>query len=290
MIWWVPALALTWVQTFVVLLNQYYKRPGAHIVLWRGMGHTVLFALPFYFIGAPQDPRFYVGLVGATIPAIYCDIRRYNASAKFGGGMVSRIMPLTLIVSFFLWFFLDVALLKAYMANPLVSAGIVACILAIMFLLFRLRSNCAINKEAIAYLVPVVFAAAVMNIAHKYAMDHTNLLEGIIAYLWLQAFIMLLASFYIIRHQEFSVKGAFSGQSRAAGLTLIVLSIAVIAFKATAMKYTPHPTYVLAIVTTTSVWVSILYRLIKHKEEARVREGLIVVFLVALMIYLTSLI
>ena len=287
--WWIPALALTWVQTFVVLLNQYYKRPGAHIVLWRGMGHTLLFALPFYVIGAPQDPRFYIGLIGATIPAIYCDIRRYDASARFGGGMVSRIMPLTIITSFILWFFIDVELLKAYIASPLVSAGIVACIVGIMFLLFRLRSNCAINKEAIAYLLPVVFAAALMNIGHKYAMDHTSLLPGIVAYLWLQAVMMLMASFYIIRHQEFCVKGAFSPQSRAAGLSLIVLSVAVMALKATAMKYADHPTYVLAIVSTTSVWVSILYRLVKHKEEARVHEGMIVVALVV-MIYLTSLI
>jgi len=110
------------------LVNQYLKQPGHVLVFWSRV-IVVVGLSPFVaHMALPDDWRFYAAVTATVFLGTVADIRTFNVSAKYGGGVTSRLQPLIVWGSFFLWFLFDPQIIDTYIAHPYNTAGVLAAL------------------------------------------------------------------------------------------------------------------------------------------------------------------
>ena len=124
--WALFALLATCGAAAMPLLAQHFKPDSVSMLFWlRAFSFAIM--LPIVLsIGAPLDPLFYIGTAGVAIWMSVNDVVYFNAVKKHGAGVIARILPGTALVTFFLWFLFDPALIDKYLAHPMHSMVILA--------------------------------------------------------------------------------------------------------------------------------------------------------------------
>jgi len=91
-----------------MLVNQYFKIPGHQIVFW-SRSITVILMVPMVLtMTMPDDPLFYLAVIFSTLLVSYAEPLAQRVISEYGGGMMSRMMPLTVWFGFFLWILFSV--------------------------------------------------------------------------------------------------------------------------------------------------------------------------------------
>ena len=292
LLWWIPAIVTSVFQAGYQTANQFFKLAGQTAVFWRGVIPFILFAPLPLFIPFPQDPTFYLSVLLASLLATYSDSVAFISAKRWGGGIVSRLVSLTPIFSFFIWFLFRPDLIDAYFDQPLISLALITLLIGVVVILYRLKA-CDINRTALIYMGPALVAMGLISLFNKNAMDHSPLLSGILYYIWLQAGFMAVVSFGVITVQNRSIKTAWKmvsqGDKPKAGLVIALFLIFFLGTKSFAYTLVEHPTYISVIQkAVTPLMVLFYYRLIRHREEGQIGWGLALVALAVLFIALES--
>lgn len=271
------------------LVNQYLRQPGHLLVFWMRV-IIVLCMSPFMqYVRLPDDPKFYLAVLVTVFVGTFSDIRSFNASAQFGGGVVARVQPLTVWGTFLLWFFFDPSSFGAYLEHP-VNAGVI--LLALMgCVFFSMRLNkCEITRSAFIYMLPALLGYTLTNALNKYAMGRGNLEGAVYGYMYAQSVIAVISiGIYSLWRQTrpAAVTVAASPTAAApepqswvrrellaASLIAAMTWICHMIYKNYAMAFTPNPSYQVAINLTTPVFIAIFYYFVQHKEQADVKSGM----------------
>ncbi len=273
----------------MLLVNQYLKQPGHILVFWMRVV-IVLVMTPFMTqVALPTDPVFY-GIVLLTVFfGTGADIRSFNVSAQYGGGVVSRVQPLIVWVSFFLWFFFDPEIFWRYLAHPFNTAGIVLALLGCVWFASRLN-KCRISRDALIQMLPALFGYALTTVLNKYAMNHGPLTGVVFGYMYIQSVfaVVIIGGYAAWREKGDSVSVFW--RTKIMILTAFLAAAAWIGhmiFKNYAMVFVPNPSYQAAINLTTPVFIALFYLAVRHKEEADVKSGMGVVACAILLALLT---
>lgn len=273
------------------LVNQYLKQPGHLIVFWMRVV-AVMFLTPFVVtLEMPTDWRFYAAVFATVFIGTFADIRAFNASATFGGGVVSRVQPLTVWGAFIIWFFFDPSLLQEYADHPYNTAGILAALGGCVFFSMRLN-KCEITRAAFTYMLPALIGYTFTNVLNKFAMDHGPLEGAVLGYMYVQSIIAIFAvGAYCIVQERKTEKGKPSGWTNRTLLAAVLLAafawICHMIYKNYAMAFTPNPSYQVALGLTTPVFIALFYLMAGHKEKADVKSGMGVVACAVLLALLT---
>ncbi len=273
------------------LVNQYLKQPGHLIVFWMRVV-AVIFLTPFVItLEMPTDWRFYAAVFVTVFIGTFSDIRSFNASAIYGGGVVSRVQPLTVWGAFLIWFIFDPGLLLEYAERPLNTAGILAALGGCVFFAMRLN-KCEITRSAFNYMFPALLGYTLTNVLNKYAMDHGPLEGAVLGYMYVQSIIAIFAiGAFCIRQEMKTEKGKSSGWANRTLLAAVLLAafswICHMIYKNYAMAFTANPSYQVALNLTTPVFIAGFYMLAGHKEKADVKSGMGVVACAVLLALLT---
>lgn len=280
------------------LVNQYLRQPGHLLVFWSRV-LTALALVPLIgHLALPTSPVFYIAVSLTVVFSVFGDIRTFNASAVHGAGVVSRLMPLTVWGSFFVWFLFDPSLLVKYLNNPPLAFGICVALGACVFFAMRLNRD-RVHRSVFIELLPALLAYTATTVLNKYAMNHGPLIGAVFAYMFVQSSLAaVLTGFYALWRlrmptapritPELAARGFSPASALAvASVMMAAVWIAHMVYKNSAMAYVSSPAYVAALGLTAPVFISLYYRLTGHREEGDVLSGYGVVFCALALVVLT---
>lgn len=265
-------------------LNQYLKVPG-HLLVFFSRLATVVFMTPFaFFIPWPQEPLFYVAVAATAVFGASADIRTFNISAQYGGGVVSRTMPLVILLSFFTWFLFDSSLLRQYLHQPLHAVGILFSLCAVMYFSSQLK-KCSISTAALIAMLPALIGYTLATVLNKYAMHFGDYSGVVFGYMYLQSVVAIFITGAYAGWREKKKKSPDIQPRKilTAAVSFSLLWILIMTFHNTSMVFVPHPSYHMAVMQTAPVLIAVYYYFRKHKEEANVKAGLGVVAAIILL-------
>lgn len=288
--WIIFSLIAAFFSAVMYLVNQYLKQPGHMLVFWSRVAVIIFLTPVMTKLHLPTDWRFYAAVLATVFVGTVSDIKTFNISAKYGGGVVSRVQPLIVWGSFFLWFAFDPSLFGKYLAHPLNTLGILLALAGCVYFSQRLN-RCSITRAAFIEMLPALCGYVLTTVLNKYAMGHGEVHGAVIGYMYVQSIIAVcvLGPYVAWREKGFravSQKWVTKGML-AATLLMTFGWISHMVYKNYAMAFTQNPAYQAALNLTAPVFISAFYFFVKHKEEADVKSGFGIVACAVLLALLT---
>ncbi len=293
-VWFALLAAIS--QAGLALVNEFFKVSPIGMLFWmRAICLCFLFPVVF-LVDLPTDPFYYLFVfIGALIFA-YSDLVRFGVVAKSGAGIVTRLDPLAVAITFVVWTALSPALFFSYLAEPLRAGGIVVSLIGCVYFALRLR-KCEISYEALRHMAPALLLSAVGIITGKFAMMHASLLNGVIGYVFFQSFIVL--SVYIIAlnipsianrlpHRDMLCRSLKEKIVLLAGGSMAIAWLFHTPSKWMAISLVENPAYVTMIGLSAPLWVILLYKAIGRRDENDVYSSLGIVFCIAMLVVFTQ--
>jgi hypothetical protein len=285
------------------LVNQYRKQPGDMLVFVMRAAVVAVMMPMARHIDWPSQPGFYATVFLTVLFGCSADIRTFNVSASHGGGVVSRVMPVTVVSAFFLWMIVRPAQVTAYMAEPFRAAMIFLSIGLCVYFATRMN-RCGVTRSATVRMLPALAAYTLTTVLNKYAMDYglgAASFGGVVfGYIFLQSVIsVFIFGPYVLWRRRASAKPDKTGavpMTDLRGLLLAVLPalaaacvwLGAMTFKNYAVAYTANPAYQAAIGLSAPVIILLFYKAVGHKETADVRAGLGIVLACLLLTIATT--
>lgn len=302
--WALYALAAAVFSAMLFVVNQYMRQPGDMLMFLMRV-FIILMMLPFARqIDWPADAGFYGVVFLSVLASTSSDIRAFDVSAKYGGGVVSRVMPVTVLAGFVLWFFFDPSLLLSYASRPAQAAAIALAMGLCVFCAVRMN-RCDVSRAALRDMAPALAGYTLIILLNKFAIDYgagAGSFAGVVyGYMFAQSLMaVLVAGPYMAwrRHRRGRAASAPAAASVVprrllpamllGGGMVAAAWIAHMAFKNYAIAYTANPAYQAAINLTAPVMILLFYRMIGHREGGDVRYGMGIVGAVLLLVLATA--
>ncbi len=288
-LWAFYALGSALACAFMFLASEYFKQGGiGYLMIIRG--GTALTLLPFVlFAEFPVEPLFYLYGAIAYIMFPIADIMLFSVNLKYGSGVLTRFLPLTAIITFFIWLLLDIETVKDFVDKPVLAAGIMLCLVGIVYCASSLR-KCEVSTKAFKTLLPALFLLPVGGIFIKLAMDQTELSSAALVNLFIGSFIGVITYGILYKFSK-AVRSDFvmSKVTVKAGIIASIFSTLLIYLATVAFDLSSNPAYVTAVSFTSALWVLVIYKLIGRQDDSRILPGLGIVFFTAVLVVLSSL-
>lgn len=272
------------------LVNQYLKQPGHVLIFWSRVIVLAVMSPFILHLPWPKSPLFYMIVFLSVLFGTFADIRLVNVSARYGGGVVSRLQPLIVVISFFLWFLFDPGLLEKYLAHPLQTTGIVAALLAIVYFSSRLK-KCEITTAAFLLMLPALLGYSLTTVLNKYAMHQGDMTGTVFGYMYVQSFfaVLMLGGYTAWREKRKPAVTLWRTRAMVLAATIFAASwICHMTFKNYAMVFTPNPSYQAALNLTAPLFISLYYAATGHREESDVKSGYGMVIAAVLLSIISS--
>ena len=286
-LWWMLALAASIFAAAFSMANQFFQADTKIMIFWRGLVPAITLFPALFFVEMPTSWIFYLATIVTGIIVIYIDRKFMDGTAKYGGGVISMLMPTLVWTSFIIWFAIDSSY-RAHFFENMNQSILVVTALIIGVVSSMLMKKCSISTEAFKFMLPFYIMAMCVDPLNKTAMDNSTFWGGVIWYSWVQGAIVAIGSYMIlwIKHKE-SRNEILAPINIKQGLWIGILIVITSCFKNGAMSYTINPAYVSAIIFTSPIWVMIFYKIIGHKEKANMIAGLAFVLSAILLIIAT---
>ncbi|MCP4393670.1 MAG: hypothetical protein GY804_05310 [Alphaproteobacteria bacterium] len=297
--WWGTGILYAFSSSLIMLVNQQLNARPSAMMVWRGLALALVISPFLLFVTPPNNSKFYalsfiVGCLGS-----YFDNRLFTATSKFGAGIISRIIPLSMILSFFAWFIYNPAAFFELIEVPFKMSGIVSCLLVAMLSILAMKKN-HINKDAIVFIAPAILAVSMIDVLNKSAMILIDY-EAVVYHMCLASFVTGVINLGVyIRENKLIANGnkeithvsmtdtLFSGKTVKAGLLVVLFMAITMSSKGYSMQTTPNPGYVSAIGYSSPLFILAFNKIKGVKDEASVLAGMILVASIVCMIVLVS--
>ena len=287
-LWILLGFAASLFNTAIPLIQEKFKADAFAVAYWIKIAVVVL-TFPFViYYGFPTDPGFY--LMVALGSLIWCvnDVIYFKAVATVGAGVVSRILPASVIISFLAWFAFEPALIDKYIAEPVQSAAIIAIVLTSVFFAFQLK-RCPITWQGIQMVWFVVLAAAIGPLVDKTALGYAPAAQAPFAYAFMQGLCMLIVwSVFAAIRKPVSRAVFLSTPSVKGGLAIGVVATIKLCLKFAALQYCEHPALLSVILFTDALWIIFYYRLTGREDKSNIWAGLGLVGCAAALVLVKS--
>ena len=151
-----------------------------------------------------------------------------------------------------------------------------------------------ITRDAFFYMIPAILALAGMSVATKeIAMMGQDVWDNILYYLVVSTFISgIYNCFLLLKQKQFNVALAmrmiFAKEVVATGIFIVGFSAALIAAKTMAMRLSPNPGYVVALLLTAPIFVYLLTRNSKASGGFTEKAGFAMLFFLILIMLLVN--
>lgn len=287
--WAVYAILAAVMITAIPLIQEKRKADGTALALWVKIFSFAL-TVPFLVhVGLPEHLEFYI-LIALTA-ALYSvsDIIYFRSVPIVGSGVVTRVLPASVIMTFFLWFAVDPSLVAVYVGQPIKSLGILGVLCLFLFFATRIK-QCTITWNGVRAIWFVLFAACVGPVITKKSLDYVDPRFASFVFICLQAFFMILfmGAYYITRKPI--SRAVFMGRHAIITAALIAgVSTPAIVLKVMAIDLAENPAYVAVIFFTDALWVLLYYKFTGKQENANIAAGLGIVACAAALVMLKSL-
>lgn len=288
-LWAVFALICAASSALVLIIPERVKCDGFALAFWNKAAAFV-FMIPFVlYAGLPGQWEFYALVAAQAMLWVISDVIFFRALPKVGAGVISRILPATVVVTFVAWFAFDPALLQDYLSTPVRSAFVCAALVAFVYFAMRLKKD-PVTWEAVRMVWFVLCAAVVGPLMYKMVTKYVSIEQGPFAFVLFEAFIMVSvwSVFYAVK-KPVSASILFSKESLKGGAMVGAAMCVVSLSKFAAMHYVDNPGLVPAVKYLDAIIVMAYYRAIGKVEKADVIAGLGIVACATAIVVLRSL-
>lgn len=294
--WAVFALVSAAFSAVIYLINQYLRQPGYLLVFWMRVLATVALTPLMLLVEWPDNPQFYL-VVGATVLLVtFADIRSFDVAARYGGGVTSRLQPLSVWGAFLVWLLLDPTAVGRYMAAPVNTLGILAALTGCVYFAVRMNRS-PLNRAAFTEMVPALLAYAVTYALNKHAMSLGPMHGAVYGYMYVQSALMAVTAggYALLRLGKPAAALSVPAPDdvprwSALPLATLIMTAAWIGgmiYKNYAMVFTANPSYVAAIGLTAPVFIALWYWWRQHQEQEEVWSGYGIVACALVLVILT---
>lgn len=287
-LWSIFALICAASSALVLILPERAQADGFAVAFWNKAAAAIIM-IPFVlWQGAPTQWEFYALVAAQAGLWAISDVIFFRAIPVVGAGVVSRLLPASVIVTFCLWFLFDPALFGTYLETPVRSALVVLALCGSVYFAQRLKHD-AISWEAARRIWFVLFAAVVGPLMYKLVTKYTTIGQGPFAYVMFEAMIMVvLWSVFFAAKKPIPVSVFLAKESLRAGAVVGIAMCVVSLSKFAAMFYVDNPGLVPAVKYLDAIIVIAYYKVIGKVEKADVTAGLGIVACAAAIIILRS--
>ena len=270
------------------LISELTRVKAIHLLTWM-RGSASLLCIPvFALMKWPHDPLFYVFVALNAPIALYYDMMFFSTASNNGAGVATRIAPLSIMISFFLWLAVSPETAQKYLANPHVTAGIIFSLCGAVFFSLRLR-KCPVSAAAIKKMLPAMLVGALIPVFGKMAMEHADTHNGPYFYAAIQS-VLVFGGYYALnilslKYEKLGkalpdldiISQAHDRKVLLAGsLSGLLWTIGTV-FGYYAYSAAENPAYVGLVGLLTPLYIMGVYKLIGRREEANIKDGLAVV-------------
>lgn len=273
------------------IMHQKLQAERLSMLFWLRL-FMLLICLPILcFIGWPTDPTFYVATFVTAFIWAYADLSSFRATEEFGAGSITRLIPLNVIVTFFMWIVIKPDVLHGYMDEPLRATGIFVAMLGAVFFAMRLQDH-PVSRHAIRALGPVILMSGMGVVFAKIALDSAGMASNssaVFGYMAVQAFFMIIVFGALETFWQPVPRAVFTGRvAMQTGFLMGLNTIVHMAFKSYAYQLVDNPAYVSALILTTPLIVLLYYKLFKGQIVGNLKAGFMILLCVVIMVYLVS--
>ncbi len=287
-VWAIFALICAVASAAVLLIPERVQADGFAVAFWNKAA-AFFIMIPFVlYAGLPQEWEFYALVAAQAALWAISDVIFFRTIPKVGAGVVSRLLPATVVVTFFVWFLFEPSLIETYIATPMRSLLVLFALCAFVYFAMRMKKD-PISWQAIRMMWFVLCAAVVGPILYKMVTRHATIDQGPFAYVMVESFLMvcLWSAFYKVK-KTISFQVLFSPHSIRSGAMVGVAMCVVSLSKFAAMHYVDNPGLVPAVKYLDAIIVMAYYKMIGRIEKADVAAGLGIVTCAAVIVVLKS--
>lgn len=273
----------------VLLVQEWLKASGFAVAFWNKVT-CILIMVPFViYAGLPDNPLFYLILAGQSVLWMISDVVFFTGVPVVGAGVVSRILPVSVILTFILWFVIEPELLQTYMQTPMKFAAIFGILCLSTYFAIRMK-RCPITWKGVRAVWFVLFASVAGTLAAKVVTQQTDIERGPFAYVFVEALLMVTAwSVYYLIRRPVPWDIFKSAHSIKAGFLVGCCSSVMVVLNISALFSADNPAYLAAVKFLDAVIILWVYRLTKRKDDSDIAAGLGVVACAAALVILKSL-
>lgn len=293
MLWIINGLIYGFFTALYTLVNQHYKFNGYILGMWRGFGISLMF-LPFLFFLPLQTSAYNWALLifQGWLIGVY-DSHLFFASADFGAGPTSRMMALSSLITTVIWWIMTPVMFMTLFDD----GSIFITLLLVLFgftisYWYMIKSD--ISKAVFKYMMPAILALAGMSVATKeIALMGDNIWGNIAYYLVVSTAVSgTYNAYFYVKTEKPGIGGffqaVFAKRVVEAGFYIISFSAALITAKTMAMRESPNPGYVVALVLTSPVFVYLLNKYNRRPDNVSIKAGFSMIFFLVMLLLLVN--
>ena len=293
MLWVINGLIYGFFTALYTLVNEKHKFNGYVLGVWRGFGISILF-LPFLFLVPLQtDWRNWMLLILQGILIGIYDSHLFFASAKYGAGVTSRIMALSVLITTCIWWALTPKLFIKLFDNGSVFITLLLALSGFSVCYWYMMKS-KITRKAFFYMLPAVLALAGMSAATKeIAMMGQDVWNNILYYMVVATLVSGIYNLICFKvssklNAKQMARAIFAPEIIHTGIYIVGFSAALIASKTMAMRLAPNPGYVVTLLLTSPFFVFVLGAKKKSESMFSLKAGLAMVFFLVMIMVLVN--
>jgi len=286
-LWLVLALGSSLLAAQNVEVNRRARQEGFRLNFWRS-AMTAFFWLPLTLLNPwPTDWSFYVVAFFGGISMIVGFTIQNDLANKHNGRVAILHVPLKAVLVFVLWAIIDPVARHHVMDKPLVTMGVLACLVTMIAALAEFRKN-DVSWSSFRAVMPIVVLYGVGDILARLSITPDTLHQRLLIFLFLVTATSSLVSLMIYPFRPkpelpFYTPKLVTSAFRAA---LGQMGNQVCFFMALVLA--PSPAYASMVVMLTPVWLLVYHRYAGIKDDANPMAGTVVVAAAVLLMYLVS--
>lgn len=257
----------------MMVLQERFKANGFSMAVWNKI-MCVSVMIPFVsVVGLPDSPKFYLIVCAQSVLWAVTDVILFNIIPKYGAGVVSRVLPVSVLAPFFIWLPFDPDLVSKYLGQPWMTLGIFALLCGTVFFATRLR-KCAVSWPALRAALPIIVASMIGPIFAKLAMQEAGPEQGAYGWVFIEAATMLVMwGIYARLRKPVSRKEFLARPMVRAGAIIGTISSAMVVCSLLALHYAVNPAYAQAIKLMSAAFVVVLYKIFGQEDRGDVIAG-----------------
>lgn len=259
--WLGASMAAAISSAVVPILHERIQADRLSTMFWLRVVVLFVAAPALLFVGLPDNPTFYAATFVTAFIWIFADLSSIRASEEFGAAEVNRLIPLNVLVTYFMWLAVDSQAIEAVFSEPLRAFLIFISMGLAVFFTMRLQPG-PITRDHLRAMGPVILLSGVGVVFAKIAVDSSDLHDAVFGYITVQA-VLMIAIFAAIEAIWHPVpRAVFAGRVAMASGILTGLGTAVhMVFKSYGYALVENPAYVSVVVLTTPIWIMLYFRL-----------------------------
>lgn len=285
-LWALCALLAAWAVTSIPLIQEKYQADGFALTFWVKVFIGLAMTIPVLSIRLDFSLRFYIYVTLSTLVYIVSDITYFKSVPKVGSGIVTRLLPSSVVITFIVWFLIEPERLKPYMENPYIGSATAALIGLFVFFALQLR-KCPLSWQGVRMIWPVILAACIGPVLTKIALSEIEGNNAVYVYLFVQSTMTVgfLGLYYLVKKPiPLSIFASYN--SIRTGMIIGAIMCITLLLKLKALQLADNPGYVTMIFFTDAVWVLWVYKWLGRKDDSRIWPGLGIVGCAAALIFL----